>query len=156
MPVHVVELLGVYALDALDEPEASRVRLHLAECSVCQMEFARFTEVAGRLASLSPDLAPAPDLRRRVLAAAEREAQSQARGARPRWRPRLAWAWASVAVAAVLSQAWLAASLVSMRTRLDQRLFGAHGLSRHCGCASIQQNVSELDSLLPVAHTLQI
>ncbi|MGH3495547.1 MAG: anti-sigma factor family protein, partial [Sciscionella sp.] len=52
------ELLGVYALDALDPDEAALVAGHLAECPRCWAELARHHEVAGLLADSGAD-APA-------------------------------------------------------------------------------------------------
>ena len=46
----IQELLGVYALDALDEAEADVVRRHLDECPRCREEVADHREVAAFLA----------------------------------------------------------------------------------------------------------
>jgi anti-sigma factor RsiW len=45
------ELLGAYALDALDPDEAALVEAHLDECPRCRAEVARHHEVAGLLAN---------------------------------------------------------------------------------------------------------
>jgi anti-sigma factor RsiW len=45
------ELLGVYALDALDPDEAALVEEHLDQCPRCRAEVARHHEVAGLLAN---------------------------------------------------------------------------------------------------------
>jgi hypothetical protein len=47
----IVESLGVYALDALDEDEALIVKQHLEECMSCSLEVLRYREVAGKLGS---------------------------------------------------------------------------------------------------------
>lgn len=47
----VAELLGAYALDALEPGEAVRVQAHLEECPRCSTEVARHHEVAGLLAN---------------------------------------------------------------------------------------------------------
>jgi anti-sigma factor RsiW len=47
----VAELLGVYALDALEPGEAARVEAHLAACPRCSAEVAGHYEVAGVLAN---------------------------------------------------------------------------------------------------------
>ena len=44
------ELLGAYALDALDPEEREQVELHLRDCARCRAEVADHREVAGRLA----------------------------------------------------------------------------------------------------------
>jgi anti-sigma factor RsiW len=45
------ELLGAYALDALDPEEAARVEEHLDQCPRCRAEVARHHEVTGLLAN---------------------------------------------------------------------------------------------------------
>lgn len=44
------ELLGAYALDAVDVSEARFIEAHLAECPVCRAEVAAHRETAARLA----------------------------------------------------------------------------------------------------------
>jgi hypothetical protein len=51
------ELLGAYALDAVDPDERERVELHLLECPRCRAEVAEHREVAALLAQSG---APAP------------------------------------------------------------------------------------------------
>lgn len=46
----IEELLGVYALDAVDPDEAAEVRAHLSECPRCASEVAAHREVAAKLA----------------------------------------------------------------------------------------------------------
>ena len=53
----IEELLGVYALDAVDPEEAGAVELHLRECPRCRAEVAQHREVAASLAQVG---APAP------------------------------------------------------------------------------------------------
>jgi hypothetical protein len=43
------DLLGVYALDAVDPDERERIELHLADCPRCRAEVAEHREVAGYL-----------------------------------------------------------------------------------------------------------
>jgi anti-sigma factor RsiW len=47
----LAELLGAYALDALDPDEAALVEAHLRDCPRCSAEVARHHEVAGLLAN---------------------------------------------------------------------------------------------------------
>jgi hypothetical protein len=54
----VAELLGAYALDAVDGRDKDAVRQHLAECHRCQAELADFHEVAGLLANAGGDAPP--------------------------------------------------------------------------------------------------
>ncbi len=46
----IEELLGAYALDAVDADEAAEVRAHLSECPRCSAEVAVHREVAAKLA----------------------------------------------------------------------------------------------------------
>ncbi len=55
----VEELLGAYALDAVDADEAAAVEAHLASCPRCRAELDAHREVAAHLAQGG---APAPDL----------------------------------------------------------------------------------------------
>lgn len=52
------ELLGVYALDALDEEERAAIEAHLRDCGACQREVAEHREVAAALAGPGPARAP--------------------------------------------------------------------------------------------------
>ena len=54
----IAELLGAYALDAVDADEAAAVEAHLAECPRCAAEVADHREVAAMLAHSG---APAPE-----------------------------------------------------------------------------------------------
>jgi anti-sigma factor RsiW len=51
------ELLGAYALDAVEAPEAALVESHLDECPRCRAELAQHLEMAS-LFSTSPERAP--------------------------------------------------------------------------------------------------
>ncbi len=63
------ELLGAYALDALDTGECEAVEAHLASCLACTTEVARHREVAGLL---TPGYAvPPPGVWERISAALE-------------------------------------------------------------------------------------
>ena len=53
----IEELLGVYALDAVDEEEADVVELHLRDCPRCRAEVAEHREAAAALAHVG---SPAP------------------------------------------------------------------------------------------------
>ena len=118
----VADLLGVYAIDALDPDEAARVQAHLGECPRCDQEVDQHRETIALLAavggpapeqvwdriasSISPDTAgtASPPPPRLVPAAARR---------RPRWAKPL-WGAALAAAAAV-------AAVVGVQTaRVDQ------------------------------------
>ena len=49
------ELLGAFALDAIDGQDQEAVREHLADCPRCQAELSEFHEVAGLLANVGGD-----------------------------------------------------------------------------------------------------
>ena len=53
VPEHreIQELLGGYALDAVDPETAAMVQRHLAECVKCSIEVSQHHEVAGLLAN---------------------------------------------------------------------------------------------------------
>ena len=54
----VAELLGAFALDAVDGQDNDAVRQHLADCHRCQAELSEFHEVAGLLANAGGDAPP--------------------------------------------------------------------------------------------------
>jgi hypothetical protein len=139
---HLADLLGAYALDALDEDEAARVRAHLAQCPTCRAQFAGLAEAAARLADLYPTAPPSPELRGRVLAAIESAASDEAavtqstvaqstvaRPARPSARisarPLLSrWVrpiGAITALALVVSQVWLIFTIIALRGQVQQQ-----------------------------------
>lgn len=61
------DLLGAYALDALDAGEQAAVAAHLARCPRCQAELDRMEGVVGLLGTAPAPLAPPPALRTRLL-----------------------------------------------------------------------------------------
>ena len=54
----VAELLGAFALDAVDGEDGETVHRHLAECRRCQAGLSEFHEVAGLLANSGGDAPP--------------------------------------------------------------------------------------------------
>jgi hypothetical protein len=60
------ELLGVYVLDACEQPETAAVRAHLESCATCDSEAGRLAELAGWLGA-SEAVSPPRGLRPRVL-----------------------------------------------------------------------------------------
>jgi anti-sigma-K factor RskA len=70
MTADVHALAGAYALDALPDDERVFFERHLAQCEACRQEVDELTETAAYLGSaVAQD--PPPDLRARVLAAAD-------------------------------------------------------------------------------------
>jgi hypothetical protein len=101
---HVHTLTGSYALDAVDDLDAARVKRHLAVCDTCAAELRGFSETAARLAAATAT-APPPALRARVLADAARTRQlppDVASAAGMRSRSGRATRWLSVAAAGLL------------------------------------------------------
>jgi anti-sigma-K factor RskA len=74
MSTDVHTLSGAYALNALTPQEAEEFDRHLAICEACRIEVAEFQQAAARLGAAEA-LVPPPDLRARVLAAADRTPQ---------------------------------------------------------------------------------
>jgi anti-sigma factor RsiW len=62
----IQELLGAYALDAVDPDEAEQIERHLLECTHCQAEVASFREVAGLLGQGATDDSAPPGLWDRI------------------------------------------------------------------------------------------
>lgn len=83
----IAELLGAYALDAVEPDERDRVELHLAECPRCRAEVAEHREVAAVLAQsgapapegvwarIAADLAPSPPPMRVAVLPADDDAE---------------------------------------------------------------------------------
>jgi anti-sigma-K factor RskA len=118
----VVELLGAYALDAVDPDEAAAVAAHLGTCSSCQDEIARLHEAAGALAA--PDGDPPARLWDGIAARLSRPGEGsqpdlQPGSPRPSSRPaRLAVAVLAVAAATAITV--LAVEVAHLNHRLDR------------------------------------
>jgi hypothetical protein len=67
------DLLGAYALGALDAEEAAAVRDHLLTCAECQAELATLWAAVDALPETIEPMAPPPALRDRIAAAIEAE-----------------------------------------------------------------------------------
>ena len=118
----IEELLGAYALDAVDPDEAEVVEAHLRECPRCRSEVAAHREVAAALAHVG---APAPPGVWEGIARGLEEAPPQLdlprldrRWDRPRSR-RPGRALAALAAAAVVLVA-LGVQVVRQEERLDK------------------------------------
>jgi anti-sigma-K factor RskA len=91
------DLVGAYAVDALDDQEREAYETHLAGCDQCLAELARLRESATVLAT-SASVAPPPELKDRVMA----EVRSEAAPVVPMKSRRSRWpSWAPLAVAAL-------------------------------------------------------
>jgi anti-sigma-K factor RskA len=72
------ELLGAFALGAVDAEEAASVRAHLATCAECQAEMAELWIAVDSLPNTVEPMEPPPALRGRIAAAIAAEAASPA------------------------------------------------------------------------------
>ena len=125
----IQELLGAYALDAVDETEAEAIELHLRSCLRCQAEVESHRETASWLAhggapapegiwdriAGSLEDAPAPVELARILPWETRE-----RAAAPRRRRGLEWV-AGIAAALLLVLGGVAYNQQRRIDRLDDR-----------------------------------
>lgn len=62
------ELLALHALDALAPSEAAELETHLATCASCRKELDELRITAGAIGMAVEPVAPAPELRARILA----------------------------------------------------------------------------------------
>jgi anti-sigma-K factor RskA len=132
------ELLGAYALDAVEPEEAERLEDYLRENPRARAEVEEYRETAAFLASVGAD-AP-PGLWDRIAEQIEQPPDGQPaplldfrrRGgprARPvRRQPRRVWQWVAVA-AAVLAVAGLSTEVVRQQNRLDDLQLSQDALS---------------------------
>jgi negative regulator of sigma E activity len=72
------ELLGAFALGAVDAEEAASVRAHLATCAECQAEMAELWIAVDSLPNTVEPMEPPPALRGRIAAAIAAEVASPA------------------------------------------------------------------------------
>jgi anti-sigma-K factor RskA len=75
---HVIDLIPAFALNCLDETEASVVAQHLETCSACQAELLAYQDVAGQLTMAAPDADPPVALKQRLLTNLHREEERTA------------------------------------------------------------------------------
>ena len=102
---HVVDELGAYVLDALDEAERTRVRAHLAVCSVCAERLADYRAVTGTLPFALPPVSPPPEAWTTIHAVVrQRRARAWPRLASGgRWIRVARWSAAAAIVAGLLA-----------------------------------------------------
>jgi anti-sigma factor RsiW len=81
------DLLGAFALGAVDPEEAASVRAHLATCAECQAEMAELWVAVDSLPVMIEPMEPPPALRDRIAAAVMAEAASPVPPAIPASRP---------------------------------------------------------------------
>jgi anti-sigma-K factor RskA len=101
--------LAAYALSVLEEPEATELRRHLADCEACRMQLRWLQSAVDLLPRSVEQLGPPAGLRKRLMATVRAEAQEASRAgvetAKPRrWRDwgTLLWRPATAVAAAML------------------------------------------------------
>lgn len=146
------DLLGSYALDAIDGPEAEAVELHLLECPRCRAEVAEHREVAALLGNVGT---PAPGhLWDRIAASLEEPPPepelTAVSGARP--RPRTVRRRLAVGLAAVGAAAAAVIGLLAFQVhRLDNRVNDlaqatpGRGLSQAATAAALDPQAHRVD-----------
>ncbi|HVR88012.1 MAG TPA: anti-sigma factor [Candidatus Limnocylindria bacterium] len=80
MTEHVSDDLELYAVGALEPPEAARVAAHLGTCPSCQLAAEDLDRIVSTLPGTLPAREPAPALRARILSTARVETQLPLRG----------------------------------------------------------------------------
>lgn len=131
----IAELLGAYALDAVDPDESSLVELHLAECSQCRRDVDGLREAAADMAiaeGLDAD-GPPPALWGRIAAGAGIDVSARDPGSIPataragvvrqgpaRWWTGTRAAWIGAAVAAAVALAVLSVGLVQAQGQVHR------------------------------------
>jgi anti-sigma-K factor RskA len=76
---HVLDLLPLYALGALEPDEQALVEAHLPQCAACRAEADELLAVAGSLAASVPARAPHPRVRQALLRRLSRSNQPASR-----------------------------------------------------------------------------
>jgi hypothetical protein len=124
---HLDELIAAHALRSLDPEDERLVEAHLAECERCRVELRQMEAVAGALAYSAPPAEAPPDLRGRILEAAEpvEPVAPVADPARPAsdTRGRFAW-WPRLAAVAVPALALAVLALLAWNVSLRDQLSG--------------------------------
>lgn len=128
------DLLGAFALGAVDAQEAAAVRAHLATCAECQAEMAGLWAAVDTLPDLVAPMDPPPALRERISAAILAEAASGSPATpaplRPApdqrlpepIRPARWWAAAAPWAAAAAMLLFLSAGLLVWNLRLQNQI----------------------------------
>lgn len=145
-------LLGSYALDAVEGPEAEAVELHLLECPRCRAEVAEHREVAALLGNVGT---PAPDRLWDRIAASLEEAPPDLRlAAVPETRrgPRKIRRRLAVGLATAAAAAAVVIGLLAFQVhRLDNRVNSLaqatpdHGLSQVATAAVLDPQARRVD-----------
>ncbi|TML61703.1 MAG: hypothetical protein E6G17_09050 [Actinobacteria bacterium] len=151
----IEELLGAYALDAVDDDERDAVERHLAECPRCRAEVTEHREVAALLANAG---LPAPDgLWDRLAGVLDAPPPQLALApvTPPRRRRRAVVGWAAAAVAAAVV-AVLGVTAITQGRRLDHALqaLRQNGLLRAALAASTSTGARHAELASPDGRVL--
>ena len=101
-PETLHQLTAAYALDALDPDDQQAFEEHLAGCERCREDLAAFSVTAAELAFAATPASPPPELRGRILAAAQAERPNVVPLPTRRTTPRALAAVAAVAACAAV------------------------------------------------------
>jgi anti-sigma-K factor RskA len=168
------ESLGAYALGALPEDEAERLRHHLETCPRCRAELASLRTAVDALPASVAAIEPPPELKQRVMQIVEAEAALlRAAGeaadhaspppSRKRWRWRSAWRLPVAATIAAAAVAGVVIGLLSTgtATHVVPVEIVAQGLKNHARATltvrgeQAQLHLSGLPAL-PLGHVEEI
>lgn len=154
----IEQLLGAYALDAVEPDEAAEVERHLAECPRCRAEVAGHREVAAALANAGAD---APDgLWARIAGSLEEAPPDGAmpsaldlgaararREARPERLRRAMTGLVAAAAVAIVVIGLLSAQLVRQGERIDRlaATVGEEGMHRAATAAAMAPDARRVD-----------
>ncbi len=121
------ELMGPYALGALEAGESSRLEGHVLSCSLCSQKVMDDGELVARLAYAVPALEVPSRVKKQLLASIDAETAESAPGAGPagwRWRAGLAraLAWVPTPTGAVALGALIVMGLVVGGVWFNERL----------------------------------
>jgi anti-sigma factor RsiW len=157
----IEELIGAYALDAVDPDEREQIEAHLATCPRCRDELAGHLEVAALLGNTG---APAPEgLWDRIASSLEEPPPALRLAVTPtagdtaaaadvvELRPRRRWitrAVGAVAVAAAVVIGVLAVELQNQHRRIDE-------MQREIAASGMEEQMMEAMAA-PSSHTMQL
>jgi anti-sigma factor RsiW len=96
------ELLPLYALDGLDEAERALLAQGLRNCPHLREEYETYRALRERLHYSARPVAPAPELRQRVLASATASERKPASATMRRAAKQKIWMWLAACLAAAL------------------------------------------------------
>lgn len=121
----LVDLSGLYVLDALGPEDREAFEAHVRECAECAAEVRSFHPVVEGLARTVPSREPPAKLRQRVMESVQPGSPPQVQRATPMRQPASAWpAWllAAACLLAAIGLGWQTLRLQSAVRTLEARL----------------------------------